>query len=191
MTKKEIRNRYRKLRKDLSDDQMADLSLKIANQALQLPIWNHSFYHLFLSIKEKKEVDTEPLLHILFGKDKNVVISKADFTTGKMANYLLTDDTSLRLNQWGIPEPVSGVEISPEQIEVVFIPLLAFDRKGNRIGYGMGFYDRFLSLCMPEVQKVGLSFFEAEPMLPEVRKEDVPLDFCLTTTKIYDFKNLL
>ncbi len=190
MNKKQLRLKYKKLREQISSEEIEEKSLDIANQLLQLPIWNHAYYHLFLSISEKREVDTQAILHILQGKDKNIVLSKADFKSGHMHNYLLTDSTIIKTNDWGIPEPVEGIEIPAEKIEVVFIPLLVFDRQGNRIGYGKGFYDRFLSQCAKNVIKVGLSFFEAEDELPEIRPEDVPLDFCVTPEKIYNFKNL-
>jgi 5-formyltetrahydrofolate cyclo-ligase len=103
---------------------------------------------------------------------------------------LLTDSTVIKVNDWGIPEPVDGVEIPASKIEAVFIPLLVFDQKGNRIGYGKGFYDEFLSRCTKEVVKVGLSLFPAEKEIEEVNEHDVPLDYCVSPEKIYNFKNL-
>ena len=185
--KNQLRLKYKRLREELSPDQIEDLSLQIANQVLQLPIWDYSFYHLFLSISEKREINTEALLHILQGKDKNVVLSKSDFETHHLTNYLLTDSTILKNNAWGIPEPQGGIEIPPQQIEVVFIPLLAFDKSGHRIGYGKGFYDRFLSACTGRTIKVGLSFFEAEKEIPGILSSDVPMDYCVTPEKIYTF----
>lgn len=187
MMKNQLRLKYKRLREELSPDKIEDLSLQIANQSLQLPIWEYSFYHLFLSISEKREINTEALLHILQGKDKNVVLSKSDFETHHLTNYLLTDSTILKNNAWGIPEPQGGIQIPPEQIEVVFIPLLAFDESGHRIGYGKGFYDRFLSACTGRTIKVGLSFFEAEKEIPEILSSDVPMDYCVTPEKIYRF----
>ena len=185
--KNQLRLKYKRLREELSPDQIEDLSLQIANQVLQLPIWDYSFYHIFLSISEKREINTEALLHILQGKDKNVVLSKSDFETHHLTNYLLTDSTILKNNSWGIPEPQGGIEIPPQQIEVVFIPLLAFDESGHRIGYGKGFYDRFLSACTGRTIKVGLSFFEAEKEIPGILSSDVPMDYCVTPEKIYTF----
>lgn len=190
MNKKQLRLKYKKLREVLTADDVEEGSLEIANNLLGLPIWGYSFYHLFLSISEKREVDTQAILHILQGKDKNVVLSKADFKNGTLTNYLLTDATVIKVNTWGIPEPVEGIEIPSEKIEVVFIPLLVFDERGNRIGYGKGFYDRFLAQCSPEVVKVGLSFFDAEKEIADIDPLDVPLDYCVTPEKIYNFKNL-
>ncbi len=190
MNKKQLRLKYKKMREELTPDEIEKGSLKIANNLLSLPIWDYSFYHLFLSISEKKEVDTQDILHILQGKDKNIVLSKSDFKSGSLNNYLLTDSTVIKVNDWGIPEPVDGIEIPASKIDVVFIPLLVFDENGNRIGYGKGFYDKFLSGCTKEVVKVGLSLFPAEDEIEEINEHDVPLDYCVTPEKIYNFKNL-
>lgn len=188
--KKELRIKYKRLRELLTPEEVEEGSLEIANNLLNLPLWGKEYFHIFLSISEKREVDTQAILHILQGKDKHVVLSKADFEEGSLTNYLLTDSTVIKVNQWGVPEPVDGIEIPPSKVDVVFIPLLIFDREGNRIGYGKGFYDRFLSQCKPEVIKVGLSFFSAEEEPFETEAHDVPLDYCVTPEKIYNFKSL-
>lgn len=185
--KNKLRKKYLSKRNELTPDQIEEFSLEIANKLLQLPIWDLEYYHLFLSITEKKEIDTEFILHILQGKDKNIILSKSDFNTRKLHNFLLTDTTVIRKNKWNIPEPIDGIEISSEKIEVVFVPLLAFDLNGHRLGYGKGFYDIFLASCKPEVIKVGVSFFEAENMIPELEISDIALDYCVTPNKTYIF----
>lgn len=187
MTKSEIRNKYIELRNQLTLGEAEDLSMDIANQTLKLPIWDFSNYHLFLSIANKKEINTEFILHILTGKDKNTILSKSNFKDGTMEHFLLTDNTILKVNSYGIPEPINGFKIAETDIEVVFVPLLAFDKAGNRVGYGKGFYDRFLSKCSPDTIKVGLSFFEAEEQLSEISDNDIPLDYCVTPKGVYKF----
>lgn len=187
MTKLELRKKYKTLRNGLSANQIDELSLAIANQLLKLPIWDVSFYHIFLSIEEQKEVNTDYILNILSGKDKHIVISKSDFKLGSMAHFLLTDNTIIKKNEYNIPEPVEGIEISNDKIEVVFVPLLAFDKQGNRVGYGKGFYDRFLAKCKPDTIKIGLSFFEAEDKISDVFESDIRLDYCVTTKQAYSF----
>ena len=186
--KNKLRSKYEDLRDNLTNVQIEEFSLEIANKLLQLPIWDMEFYHLFLSITEKKEIDTEFILHILQGKDKNVILSKSDFKTRQLHNFLLTDSTVIKKNKWNIPEPVDGIEIPSEKIEVVFVPLLAFDLDGHRLGYGKGFYDIFLASCKPDVIKVGVSFFEAEKVIPELENSDIALDYCVTPHKTYVFK---
>ncbi|WMI69254.1 5-formyltetrahydrofolate cyclo-ligase [Mangrovimonas sp. YM274] len=189
MTKSELRSLYKSKRAALSEDEVDQLSIDIANQLLRMDIWNHSFYHLFLSIASKKEIQTDFILNILSGKDKNIVISKSDFKSGTMTNFLLTDNTVIKVNAYGIPEPEDGIEIANDKLNVIFIPLLAFDEKGQRIGYGKGFYDRFLVNCNPSAIKIGLSFFEAESQFEDMHEADIPLDYCVTPKNIYTFSN--
>jgi 5-formyltetrahydrofolate cyclo-ligase len=186
MTKSEFRTKYKSLRSQLSLDDVEELSLKIANKALELPIWGATYYHIFLPIIERNEVNTEFLLHILQGKDKSVIVPKANFKTGELIHILLQENTSLSITHYGIPEPESGIEISAEQIDVVFVPLLAFDKQGNRVGYGKGFYDRFLAKCSQNTIFVGLSFFEAEEKILH-KIIDIPLHFCVTPQNLYSF----
>ena len=187
MNKKELRKKYKELREKLSSDEIADMSLAIANKCLELPIWQYTTYQLFLTIEEHKEVNTEFLLQILFGKDKNVVISQSHFEDSTMSHFLLTDNTIIKKNKWNIPEPINGIPIQENIIDVVFVPLLAFDSKGNRVGYGKGFYDTFLKACKPEVVKVGLSFFAEEKNIMDVSPLDIPLDYVVTPSYIYQF----
>ncbi len=190
MKKSQLRQKYKSLRQKLSQTQIEDLSLAIANQLLKLDIWDKSFYHIFLTIEEKKEINTDYILNILAGKDKNIVISKSNFEDYTMTHYLLTDNIKIRKNNYNIPEPVDGIEIQSPKLEVIFIPLLAFDAIGNRIGYGKGFYDRFLSNCQPETIKIGLSFFDAENETFEVSEDDIKLDYCVTPNKLFSFKTI-
>ena len=115
------------------------------------------------------------------------MISKSDFSTGKMTHFLLTDNTIIKKNNYNIPEPVDGIEIPCQKIDVVFVPLLAFDIQGHRVGYGKGFYDRFLAECKPETIKIGLSFFEAETIIEDVFESDMALDYCVTPKQVYKF----
>lgn len=187
MTKQELRKKYKKLRSELSNENVENLSLDIANQILKLSIWDNSYYHIFLPIEEQKEVNTEYILNILSGKDKHIIISKSNFTDFSMSHFLLTDGTKILKNKYNIPEPVDGIRIASSQIEIVFIPLLAFDKTGNRIGYGKGFYDRFLANCNTDVLKIGLSFFEPEKKEINSSPSDIGLDYCITPKRVYRF----
>lgn len=187
MLKKELRQKYKALRNQLSEEDLEEMSLAIANKVLTLPIWEKNYFHIFLPITEHKEVNTEFILHLLSGKDKEIIISKSNFETREMTHFLLTDNTKIKKNQFNIPEPVDGIEVPSKKIEVVFVPLLAFDKSGHRAGYGKGFYDKFLSECKPDTIKIGLSFFEAEEKIEDVFESDVKLDYCLTPNEVYKF----
>ena len=187
MHKKELRSKYKSLRASLSKNEIEEKSLAIANKLLALPIWENTYFHIFLPIIEQKEVDTEVILHMLAGKDKEIIVSKSDFESKKMTHFLLTDATKIKINDYNIPEPIDGIEIPTSKIEVVFVPLLAFDKKGNRVGYGKGFYDRFLSECNPETIKIGLSFFDPEELISDVNDDDIRLNYCVTPNAIFPF----
>jgi len=187
MFKKELRAKYKALRNQLSADDAEEMSLAIANKVLTLPIWEKTYFHIFLPILEHKEVNTEFILHLLSGKDKEIVISKCEFGTCKLTHFLLTDNTKIKKNQYNIPEPVDGLEVPTIKIDVVFVPLLAFDKTGHRAGYGKGFYDNFLMECKPDTIKIGLSFFEAEEKIEDIFENDVKLNYCVTPNRVYEF----
>lgn len=186
LTKHQLRLKYKSKRKKLSADDIEAKSMEIANRLINEPVWDYYNYHLFLPIRRQKEVNTEFLISALQGHDKNIILSATDFETYTMKHFLLTDDTLIKENKMGIPEPLNGFEISEDYIDVVFLPLLAFDKLGNRIGYGKGFYDKFLSKCKNGMLKIGLSFFEAEDEIP-AHKNDVRLDACQTPERMYWF----
>lgn len=190
MNKKELRVKYKAMRQELSLEDIEDKSLAVANKILQLDIWEKTYFHLFLTIEEQNEIETEYILQVLAGYDKEIVVAKSNFETLEMTNYLLTDNTKFQKNEYNIFEPVDGIEVSNAKIEVVFVPLLAFDIKGNRVGYGKGFYDKFLSKCNEDVIKVGLSFFEAEEEIEGVFESDIRLDYCVTPTTNYSFREI-
>ena len=123
-TKAELRIQYRRRRKALTPQQIDDLSILIVNRCLELKLWDQSTYHLFMSSRKNNEIDTSLLLSVIQGKDKQPVIPKM-VGDHDLEHYLLLDQTPIKINQWGIPEPQSGIKIDSEQIEVVFVPLSA------------------------------------------------------------------
>ncbi len=187
MDKKSLRQKAKAERQKLSQEEIEDKSLAIANQLLRMDILDKLYYHLFLTIEEQKEINTEYILQILAGKDKEIVISKCEFETLGMIHFLLTDNTKIKKNSYNVPEPVDGIEVPDTKIDVVFVPLLAYDKQGNRVGYGKGFYDNFLNKCKPETIKIGLSFFPPEEKIEGVSANDVKLDFCVTPDGVIEF----
>lgn len=145
--------------------------------------------HTFLPIRNKSEIDTWHFIRHL--RDKfpsiDIAISKSDRMTTGLSTCLLTAKTILKENEWGIPEPEHCIAYPETGLDLALVPLLAFDMKGNRVGYGKGFYDRFFKKCRPGIVKVGLSFFEAEDSIKEISAHDVPLDYCITPLRVYAF----
>ena len=186
MLKKDLRTHFLELRKNTSDDVIDEASLKVANMILGLAVWDYTYYHIFLHSALKKEIDTRPIITLLQGKDKEVVVPKIA-PKKRLEHFLLTDNTSLKPNSWGIPEPQNGLQVHPSKIEVVFVPLLAFDQAGNRVGYGGGYYDKFLAECGKDTRKIGLSLFDAVSEITDTDAHDIALDYCVTPEKVYSF----
>ena len=187
-TKPALRTLYLEKRKALETDSHVDLSFSIANQCLKLPIWDYQYFHLYLPLTEKAEIDTTLILTLLQGRDKAVFVPKIK-SEYMLEHIQLTDQTKIQKNKWEIPEPKSGITIAPNELEVVFIPLLAFDLNGHRVGYGKGFYDRFLSQCKPSVIKIGLSFFDPITTIMDTNSYDIRLDYCVSPERIYRFSS--
>lgn len=186
MEKSLLRSLFLEQRKALTHGAITDLSVQLLRQCRELPIWEYERFHVFLSISDKNEVDTAPLIAQLFELKKQVVVPKIS-GRGVLEHYQFTPDTPLAHNQWGVPEPVSGSQISPAELEVVFVPLLAFDLRGYRVGYGGGYYDNFLAACNPKVITVGLSLFDPVDEIVDVYSGDVPLKYVVCPNRIYRF----
>ena len=185
MDKKTLRLLYKRKRAELDSIKIEELSIEIANQILKLPIWGFDNFHIFMGVDNLKEINTNYIISVLQGRDKNIIIPKV-ISNAQLTHYLLTDATKLKLNRWNVLEPINGIEVKPKSIQVVFVPLLAYDSYGDRVGYGKGYYDKFLSKCGEECLKIGLSFFNPEKKIPTSPK-DIRLNFCVTPKKIYNF----
>ena len=185
MDKKTLRLLYKRKRAEFDSLKIEELSIKIANQILKLPIWGFDNFHIFMGVDNLKEINTNYIISVLQGRDKNIIIPKV-ISNAQLIHYLLTDTTKLRLNRWNVLEPINGIEVKPKSIQVVFVPLLAYDCYGDRVGYGKGYYDKFLSKCGEECLKIGLSFFNPEKKILTSPK-DIRLNFCVTPKKIYNF----
>ena len=186
--KSELRNKYSFMRKSLSIKQIEESSLSISNKLFKIPIWNKKFYHIFLTSKKKKELNTKFILDFLVKKNKSVVVPKM-IDKNSLEHVLLTEKTVLKENSFGILEPFSQNDkiVEPNILDVVIIPLIIFDLNGNRVGYGKGYYDRFLKTCRKDIIKIGISFFEPVDSIIDVSKNDVSLDYAITSNSIFNF----
>jgi len=163
------------------------------NTLLQSSIANHIDFkkfqclHTFLSIASKKEVLTQPIIGQALAQNPNISVLVSKTLPGnKLSHYLYNQDTKIVINNWGIPEPSEADPISPAEVDLVLVPLITFDRLGHRIGYGKGYYDRFLK-TIPHARKVGLSLAPTLDLIPFSDVMDVRLDSCITPFKVYEF----
>lgn len=192
MNKNELRKYYLEKRSTLSQEQFLKLNQGIVDNLfafLKPSISEIKYLHIYLPIKGKNEIDTLPIIkHLQENYPKLVlVLSKSDFSTFSMEHFVFTDKTFLSENKMGIIEPSNGEKVPSENIDLVIVPLLAIDKKGHRLGYGKGFYDRFLAQCSNKCLKIGLSYESPiESVHPE--KYDFPLDSCITPDAVILFE---
>ncbi|RPD42732.1 5-formyltetrahydrofolate cyclo-ligase [Chitinophaga barathri] len=188
--KKDIRKDYLAKRLAMSEEEAAQLNASLLEHCRELTLGTPSFIHLFLPIAAKKEVDTFPLADWLKRQYPGVqlVLSRSYLATGSMQHFRWDDATRLVHNSYGIPEPESGELVAPQDIDVVFVPMLAFDKTGQRVGYGKGMYDTFLQQCRPDVKAIGLCLFDPLPEpVADVYRGDVPMETVVTPGGIFYF----
>jgi 5-formyltetrahydrofolate cyclo-ligase len=189
MTKAALRNIYKQKRNRISPKEKSKWSdlLLINFQKIELPFIH--CVHTYLAMYEQNEIDTRNILGYLefINPDLQVSVPKVNSETGRIEHYIFKDDMEMLINNFGIAEPTGGKKIAATDIDVVLTPLIAFDKKGYRVGYGKGFYDKFLQQCRGDVIKIGLSFFEAEDTIDDLNQFDIPLNYCVTPQTIYHF----
>jgi 5-formyltetrahydrofolate cyclo-ligase len=191
MKKSELRKHYLSKRKAISAEEITIKSQRITDLFFQnFDLSKVKYLHIFLPIIKHNEIDTSLIVRYVQQNlpQIKIIIPKVIPENNEMEHYLF-DEKNLVENPWGIVEPSSenAIKILPEQIDLVIIPLLIFDKNGNRVGYGKGFYDRFLQRCKPETLKIGVCLEEPIETIEDVNEFDVKMDYCITLTKIYKF----
>ncbi|WP_258102799.1 5-formyltetrahydrofolate cyclo-ligase [Marinoscillum sp. MHG1-6] len=141
--------------------------------------------HIFLPIKRNNEFDSWDLVRKLDQSGVKVMISVSDFSNHTMGHYYYSSRVNFESNAFDIPEPVDALPADISTVEMVLIPLLAADKKGHRIGYGKGFYDRLLSDMPKNVLKMGVNLAPLFDAFSFAEAHDVRLDFCVTPQEIY------
>jgi len=189
MLKKEIRNIYKDKRAQLLHSQKEKLDDLLLIQFQKLPLPYLQVLLSYWPINSLNEINTHIITDFIEFRNPGIRIAYpiTDFVTHKMTAMLTDDDTEFSENMYGITEPVATEKIPNDSIDIVLIPLLAFDTKGYRVGYGKGFYDRFLADCNKDIIKIGLSYFEPIGAIEDVDAHDIKMDHCITPDKIYDF----
>lgn len=189
MNKEAARKKYIAKRNEVSVEQIQSDSKTIATNFIASNLWeNCRMIHVFISIPNKGEIDTSFLIDLFFKLHPEIKICTSVVVENDLVHTHITKATTYLPNKWNIPEPVERTVLNEAEIDLVLLPLLAFDAKGNRVGYGKGFYDRFLKKCKPDVIKVGLSLFEPTEELIEADVWDVKMDWTVTAGKVYEFK---
>jgi len=162
-----------------------DQQILLQFKKIQLPVYKMILS--YMPILKKKEPNIELFLSFLKQKFSLKQFAFPVVDGLNMRAFLSDEKTSFAPNRWGIVEPVDGLFLLPEQLDLIMVPLLICDQKGYRVGYGKGYYDRYLSQVSPACLKVGFSYFEPIDQIDDLQDFDVPLDYVITPDRVYCF----
>lgn len=189
MTKQELRHNSLELRKTLSPKQLEIISENICYLAFSSFQLEKKRISLFLPIERTKEINTYKIWEKAISFGAEVAVPKINYNTNELKHVLFESKDQLEIAEFGIPEPKRGRVIAAEHFDYVFVPLLAIDSKGFRVGYGKGYYDRFLKRCSPRCKFIGLNHFdEINEGISDLQPLDIKLDACITPNQIIRFE---
>lgn len=189
MDKTSLRIQYRKARAELSAAEITTYSQQIVERLLNFDYSAIKYVHTFLPILRNNEPNMWDYIQGLEERYSQIslAISRSNPHDYSMDHFLYSGKLNLVENQWGIIQPEAGVRIKESSLDMVIVPLLVADKKGNRVGYGKGYYDRFLAKCRKDCVKVGVSFFEPVSAIADVDRYDIHLDKLVTPQTVYSF----
>lgn len=196
MTKAMLRRAALARRLALSATEIAQRSQQLRDQLLRhFPVAEWRWLHLFLPLAKRNEPDTWGFIEWVWGEKLplRLAVPVVQSDGISLKHYELTPNSQLIQNRWGIfepvPDPTTAPEVFPAMLDAVLVPLLAVDQAGHRVGYGGGFYDRFLAQCRPETQFIGLNMLDEAPVaaIADLLPTDVPLTACLMPGRVWRF----
>jgi 5-formyltetrahydrofolate cyclo-ligase len=190
MTKSELRTSFLAKRQAMSPEERSRAGAEIvANFFENVDLLPIKVLHCFISIDRFGEVDTRPIFQRIWHDRPGIqtVVPRINRELDELESLLYGPDTELEHNRWQIGEPVHNEKVEPAQVDLVIVPLLCFDRTGHRVGYGKGYYDRFLARCRPTCKKIGLSTFPPIDEIEDAHDGDIRLDACVTPASVISF----
>jgi len=188
--KSELRKSYLERRRSLSKATHSELSTEIVNRLFNSvdldPV--HAL-HCYISLEHFGEVETSILFSRVWEMHPQIITTapRMNRDNGEIDSLIYQLDTPTQESSWKIVEPRGSEIVAPEALDLIIVPLLCFDGRGHRVGYGRGYYDRFLRKCRPDCIKAGLSYFPPVDSIDDVHDADVALDLCVTPTETYRF----
>jgi len=187
--KKDIaRKTYLKKRQEQVPATFEEESSKLVRNSIALiEHYKPKCMHCFLPIHSRGEINTTPIIQYCWENNINVVVPVSNFEDGTLKNAEFRPHTKTSQTHYNITEPIDPVWEEGNDIDMVITPLLAFDCKGYRVGYGKGFYDRFFASLPKEVKRVGISLFDPCTEIVDISTHDIPLTHCVTPNQTYAF----
>ena len=192
MNKVELRKIYLQKRSDLSASAKSEMSQRIAGKLFETIDFDaFDTLHCFVTIARLNEVDSSWIYRRIWSSFPRVrtIAPRVDRETGRIQHFEFANEVELSESDWGIREPRGTLSLDPGQIDIIVVPLLCYDAFGFRVGYGKGYYDKFLSECRPDAVKIGLSYFNEAETITDLHSNDIRLDLCITADGVVRFQN--
>lgn len=186
MLKAELRKEYMQKRKALSYDEAFFLSEKIFRNFIEYfkPLPGQKV-HIFIPIQKFREINTKLFIDYFLSRKIRVFVPKVVGT--ELISVEIFADTDYEINTWDISEPVSDEDSGISDFDFVITPLLYCDSKGNRVGYGKGFYDGFFESISVSTKKIGVNYFNPDKNIDDIWENDIPVDYLVTPDAVLSF----
>ncbi len=178
-----IRQRMQQIRENMDEEDSKKKSAAIAKRLLKISSYSKA-NTVMLYIGLNKEVRTREIIKEALAAQKKVVVPSTDIQEGKIRAVQIESLETLKPGAYGIPEPAIKKLVNVDEIEAVVVPGVAFDTEGNRVGYGLGYYDKFLKTT--RAKKIALAY-EIQ-VIDKIRatENDVPMDYIITEEKVIE-----
>ena len=193
MNNQTIRKKIREQRGKLSDEQRLEASIAISDAIVNNPLFMRA-RNIALYLSHDGEIDISPVFKTAWQRGKRCYLPVLSPQGKKLSFAPFTQESTMRNNRYGIPEPVVSPRmlLTPQQINLVLTPLVAFDSKGNRIGMGGGYYDRSFAFLrrqqhFKQTRLCGIGFNFQQVDNIEKQNWDVPLFGAFTDEGFIEF----
>ncbi|MEN8433235.1 5-formyltetrahydrofolate cyclo-ligase [Clostridium septicum] len=184
MKKKELRNRVLEFRNDLSKEEKCKKDNKILRALLDSELYKNS-NNIFVYINYGSEINTKEFINIAIKDRKKIFVPKIIKELKEMKAVQITSLNNLMEDNYGILEPNSFEgSIEKDKLDLIIVPGVVFDLKGNRIGYGGGYYDRYLSEIKLNSNRVALAYELQIKNSIDVDEYDINVNYIITEDRI-------
>jgi 5-formyltetrahydrofolate cyclo-ligase len=188
MNKLSLRLTFKEKRKALSSKELLKLNDLLLIQFQRIDFSTVQNCMTYWPLEQMNEPNTHLFTRFLQHMIPNLNVCYPKINSNNLLDAVeVNDDTVFNTNEWGITEPNEGAVIMPSKLQLILVPLLIFDQKGYRVGYGKGYYDRFLANCSNNAILLGISFFEPIQIIEDTHEFDIPLTIGITPEQIYEF----
>lgn len=181
--KKVLRNKILEIRDSLNNNEKELIDNKIFNELINTDLYKRSI-NIFIYISFSNEINTRNIIEKAFKDKKNVFIPKVYKDDKLMKAIKLNSIDELKKNSMGILEPIDDSNyIEKENIDLIVVPGVVFDKECNRIGYGGGYYDRYLKDIKSKENKIALAYDLQIVDKIESEVHDIKVDYIITNTR--------